>query len=343
MSDATAVLLDGRLAITGALLVLVALAIGPRLARHLHITALHAFAMVIATGAVVAVTLANRTSDQLDIARLIRWQPERWLRVRRADWVLNVVLFIPAAALWTAAVRRPVVVVASGALLSILIEAAQSTFRLGTGDQADLAANVLGAIAGAAIGWVWARSRQHAPPGPAAGWTRQQALGAIVLAVAAAAAGVIGVGAAADQRTDDLIDSLSGSLGGATSEDLSEILRLPEDRALSYFSTPLGVRADAIVRHGAADDRVHIRYPVEFLGARRCVFAEIGPDRTVLREAAGAGCTLPDSGDYCCSASSSQRSSSVCSSACAVASSAPTRARSRWSVVDASCSCSLST
>lgn len=293
MGDATAVLLDGPLLVAMAALVLIDVAAGARLARRFGITRAHAFALVVASGAVLAVTLVNRTSDQLDIARLLRWEPARWLEVRRVDWVLNVGLFVPAAGLWSAAVRRPLVVVACAALLSILIEAVQSTFRLGTGDQADLVANTIGAIVGASIGWAWAR---HHPPAAtddtSANWTRPQAVGAVAVGLVAAIAAVVGIGAAADQLTDDVVASLSSTLGDATGDDLAAILRLPDAQTLSYFRTPLDIDADAIVR-SPEGDRAVIRYPIDFLGARRCVFAEIGPTGTALRTESRSACALP--------------------------------------------------
>ncbi len=293
MGDVTAVLLDGRLLLAGTTLVLVDVAAGAWLARRLRVTRAHAFALVVATGAVLAVTLVNRTSDQLDIARLLRWEPERWLEFGRVDWVLNVGLFVPAAALWTAAVRRPLPVIACAAVLSVLIEAAQSTFRLGTGDQADLVANTLGAIAGATIGWAWARRGPSATTGEAAAhWTRRQLVGAVAVGLVAALTAVAGIGAAADQLTDDVVASLSSTLGDATGDDLAAILRLPDAQALTYFRTPLDVGADAIVR-SPGGDRVVIRYPIDFLGAQRCVFADIGPSGTVLRTAARNACALP--------------------------------------------------
>lgn len=292
MGDATSVLLDGRLVAVMAALVLLDVAAGEQLARHLHISRTHAFALVVTTGGVLAVTLLNRTSDQLDIARLLRWEPERWLEVRRADWLLNVGLFLPAAALWAAAVRRPLVVASTASVLSILIEAAQSTFRLGTGDQADLVANTLGAVAGALIGWAWAR-RHPAVDGREAGtrWTRRQAVVAMTAGTVAAVVAVVGVAAAADQLADDVAESLSSTLGDATSDDLADILRLPDERAVTYFRTPLDVRADAI-RRSPDGDRVVVRYPIDFLGARRCVFAEIGPHGTTLRTAARGACAF---------------------------------------------------
>lgn len=287
MGDAAGVLLDGRLLLVVAVLGLGAVAAGPLLAERLRVSQPHVFGLALSTGVILAMTLLNRAGGPFDVARLVRWETYRWYEFHRPDYLMNVALFVPAAAFWTAAVRRPVWVLLGGALLSLLIEAAQSVFRLGTGDQADLVANTLGTLIGVTAGWAW--RRLHPAPEPH-GWSHRQAVVATVALALAAAAGVFAIGVEVQRRADRVTEVLTGSLGPATTDDLSSVLTLDEADALAHFTTTLGVEADAIAPIGS--DRYVVRYPIEFLGARRCVFAEITPDGTTFRQDTGGECDV---------------------------------------------------
>lgn len=298
MGDASAVLLDGRLLLGGVMMVLLAVALAPPIARRLRVSQPLATGLLLSTGVILATTLLNRSSGWFDVARLVRWEPWRWYEYDRPDWLMNVALFVPAAAFWTVAVRRPAIVLAVAVLLSAVIEYAQGMFRLGTGDQADLAANGLGALVGVAAGWVWAR--RHPPvveraDGEAPGWTHRQFGAALGGTVVAAALSVFAIGVEADRRVDEVTGVLVTSLGPATSDDLASVWAQDDRDALAHFTTAFGFKADAITRL-EGNEHVVVRYPIEFFGAQRCIYADVGPTGTELSDDAGDACDSPRPG-----------------------------------------------
>lgn len=71
------------------------------------------------------------------------------------NWLLNVVLFVPATMLWGLVLRRPLAVTMSLIAMSAIIETIQQFTSIGIPDSADFVANSIGALlggVGAAIG-----------------------------------------------------------------------------------------------------------------------------------------------------------------------------------------------
>jgi VanZ family protein len=287
VGDASAVLLDGRLLLGGSFVVLAGVAGAPAIARRLRISRPHATALVLATGMIVATTLTNRSSGWFDVARLVRWEPWRWYEFNRLDYLMNIALFAPAAAFWTAAARRPALVLGAAVLTSVLIEYTQGVFRLGTGDQADVVSNALGALIGVVIGWWWARS--HPSTDAPAGWTHRQLGWAIGGTAAGVALSLVAIGAEADRRAEEVSGLVDEIVGGATTDDLASVWSLDDRDAVAHFNTAYGYEADAITRLDGGH-RVVVRYPIDFFGAKRCVYLVVDDAGTDI---------VTDRGDRC--------------------------------------------
>ncbi len=115
-------------------------------------------------GAIIAVTLGGRMLKLTSWGRgdfVLSWlfDSASWAHVLEPDrtWVLNAVLFVPAGCLLTLTTRRPWITVVSLSAFSLLIEVVQRWTRLGVADVSDLVANIVGAVAGTAIGFVMVR------------------------------------------------------------------------------------------------------------------------------------------------------------------------------------------
>ena len=81
--------------------------------------------------------------------------------------LLNIALFAPAGFLAVQLFRRPVTVAAAGAFLSAAVELTQSAASLGRScSVTDLAANAVGAIAGALAGTLWHYQQRRLPRRP---------------------------------------------------------------------------------------------------------------------------------------------------------------------------------
>lgn len=271
----------------GAVVLLASVAGAPPIARRLRISRPHATALVLATGLIIATTLTNRSSGWFDVARLVRWEPWRWYEFNRLDYLMNIALFVPATMFWTAAVRRPVLVLCAAVLTSVMIEYTQGVFRLGTGDQADVVSNSLGALVGVAIGWWW--MRRHDATDEPGGWTHRQLGWAVGGTAAGLLLSLVAIGAEADRRAEEVSGLVEGIVGGATTGDLASVWRLDDHDAIAHFNTAYGYKADAITRLDD-DHRVIVRYPIDFFGAKRCVFLVVDDDGTDV---------LTDRGDRC--------------------------------------------
>lgn len=274
----------------GAVVLLASVAGAPPIARRLRISRPHATALVLATGLIIATTLTNRSSGWFDVARLVRWEPWRWYEFNRLDYLMNIALFVPATGFWTAAVRRPALVLCAAALTSVMIEYTQGVFRLGTGDQADVVSNSLGALVGVTIGWWW--MRRHGRTDEPGGWTHRQLGWAAAGTAAGVALSLMAISAEADRRAEEVSGLVDEIVGGATTGDLAAVWSLDDDEAIAHFNTAYGYHADAIARLDD-DHRVIVRYPIDFFGAKRCVFLVVDDDGTDVTTDRGDRCEEP--------------------------------------------------
>ncbi len=197
-----------------------------------------------------------------------------------SQFVLNVVLFVPAGAAWTLISKRPVLSWLALSGLSLLIESIQAVTGAGANDVADLAANSLGAAVGVAIvAGFWAifgirdmdlssRSR------------RLLLVGVAVTALVLVAGWFIG----ASSRQQNVEDVLRTTFAGTNRADIEALLE-------SDPSAVFGASGDYSDSTRYSDDTIEIRYPATFFSLHRCVFAVWDSEGVEFRKASGHDCT----------------------------------------------------
>jgi hypothetical protein len=197
-----------------------------------------------------------------------------------SQFVLNVVLFVPAGATWTLISRRPVLSWLALSGFSLLIESTQAVTGAGANDVADLAANSLGAAIGAVMVVVcWAivddrvidlstRSR------------RLVVAGAVVAGLALIAGWFVG----ASTRQQHVEDVLRSKFEGT---DRAEIEALMESHSNAVF----GAADDYANGTRYSNDTIEIRYPATFFSLHRCVFVVWNSEGVEFRKASGHDCT----------------------------------------------------
>ncbi len=148
--------IDGYVAVALLPLGSVALAVSFALSRRFGLPFLRVLFAGLTLGVILSVTLFGRMlklehwgSGDLTVSWLT--DDALWSGVADIDrpWLLNFALYMPAGFSLARAFVRAAVVVLLLAMLSLFIEFVQRWTMLGTGDPADLVANVLGASLGA--------------------------------------------------------------------------------------------------------------------------------------------------------------------------------------------------
>lgn len=200
---------------------------------------------------------------------LRQWSPHGWQRavadpLGNTQVLANIALFVPAGAVWTVITRRPWRVLAALCALSVGIEVLQGVTGLGANDGADIVANVAGALAGVAagvaLGWGVDGLRGHR-----VGARRWAVRGVAVATVCAGALVLPGIGAARQQAA--VADKAAARFQGTTVTDVARWER--EDQLMDRVWRAVTVDvADGWSRSSAS---ASARYPVSFLGHRRCV------------------------------------------------------------------------
>ncbi|MDY7100458.1 MAG: VanZ family protein [Actinomycetota bacterium] len=143
-----------------------AVVLGPPLARREHTSAFLVVLALAASAVVVAATIVpERGYPTLAGAPIPApgwaswwrggWDPDPAFLVTGIDGPFNIMLFAPAGALWTAAVRRPTQVWAALVAASIIIETLQAFTGLREASVNDVVANGIGAGIGVVVGIVW--------------------------------------------------------------------------------------------------------------------------------------------------------------------------------------------
>jgi VanZ like family len=285
--------------------VAVSVVVAPPVARRFRLTRGAAYAGALSTIAILSITLFDRSGLAIgfDLGRALTWwttQRESVIDVARSEpqWFLNVALFVPAAVVWTVVTKRPIRVAALLAAYSFGIETLQGLTGYGAADVTDLAANALGAALGALGAAIVLRSlRTLLPdvtkPDPdeldqsrlTPGWVAGSLLATSMLI------GVVffGVQAVVARRQTQLRHEVERVFAGLTIGDINEI-RNPNAVGLSPFFDLVSVRPDS---YQFFDDErpVEVRYPVDFLGAYRCVFVTFSNASPVFDNGSGQECT----------------------------------------------------
>ena len=199
-----------------------------------------------------------------------------------SQFILNVVLFVPAGVAWTRMTRRPAWVAAALVGASVLIESVQAITGLGAPDVADLLANTVGGLVGVCAAALLAQVR---PPAEGTLSPRKRALVAVaVLALGAVGLALVLVGA--DRHQLSLRHELQTAFAGTTKADVdrwnADGTMLPEVfDAVSVFAD--GTRYSR--------DEVEVRYPASFFGLHRCVFVIWTPTAVKFQLGSGDACT----------------------------------------------------
>lgn len=246
------------------------------------------FEIIVITLAVREGALFHPGLDGLPLSDRVGWWRNGWEASRvidpaNSEWLLNVVLFVPAGLAWTAVTRNAPLTLVWLAMLSFLIETVQSITGAGAPDPADLVANSTGALIGVVLGalWVLANGRGEgiSPRGVLVG-----SIGVVAVVVGL----FVTVQVLADRRIDKLDRELHTQFDSAT----RSIIGSGEDSGATFqeFMAMTSVRPDSIVY--SDDNRVaDVRYAIEYFGVHRCVFVQFSADGTTFRREGGTTCT----------------------------------------------------
>ncbi len=206
--------------------------------------------------------------------------------VSSSQFILNVILFMPAGSLWTWLTRRPLRVGVALAATSLGIESFQAVTGAGAADAGDLVANSLGAAAGAlfaALLSIRSGDGQEMPAG------RTGILGiatGIVLLVVTA-----GIIVGASQRQSSVEQALRHEFADTTREEI-------EARLETNPNTVFGTVSDFADASYSSETAVEIRYPANFLGIRRCVYVIWTAADVEFVKASGRSCTSTNTSGF---------------------------------------------
>jgi glycopeptide antibiotics resistance protein len=237
---------------------------------------------------IVAVTLLRSGWPQrFSLGGLTDWSTAGFEQLRSdpfgsSQFVLNVVLFVPAGIAWTWMTRRPGVVATALVGGSILIESTQAITGLGAPDVADLLANSVGALAGVGTATLVARATRHRTE--ALSPRKRATVAAIVLGLGAVALTGLLVGADRHQRS--LRDELQTSFAGTTKADIDRWNA--DGTMLDEVFDAVSAFADGTQY---SPDEVRVRYPASFFGLHRCVLAIWTPTSVRFELRSGDACT----------------------------------------------------
>ena len=238
---------------------------------------------------VLAVTLfRDGVPAGFDITGLADWSADGFRLLARdpfgsGQYILNIVLFVPAGLVWTRLVRRPLTVLVGLVCLSLVVESIQATTKAGVADLADLAANTLGASIGVGVvTMIAATNRDRAPTAHAASRVRRSATGAIVIAVVVVAVLALFVGASRHQQ--QIEDSLRIEFEGTNRSRIDDMLAKDSNAVF-------GAAIDVADGTRSTEDQLEIRYPAAFFGLQRCVYVVWTSAGVEFRKASGRACT----------------------------------------------------
>jgi glycopeptide antibiotics resistance protein len=228
------------------------------------------FASLASICLIVAVTLLRSGLPQhLAVGRLTHWSTTGFERLRSdpfgsSQFILNILLFVPAGVAWAWMTRRPALVAAALAGLSLFIESVQAITGLGAPDVADLLANGFGALVGVDAAMLVARARRHRAEAPQS--PRKQAM-VVTAVLGLGAIGLTLVLVGADRHQQSLRRELQTTFTGTTKADID---RWNADGTMNdEVFDAVSVFADGTQY---SSDEVKVRYPASFFGLDRCVF-----------------------------------------------------------------------
>lgn len=268
---------------------LVAALLARPLARRWGTSRAAATLAVLSLIAILTVTLGVRLRGTLRLAFDVSWLHDDflWQRVVEADgeWLLNVLLFVPAGLFVARANRRPLRTIAGLVALSFVIELVQGFTGLGFADPADLVANSIGAVAGALLAvllrLVW-------PVDPDRRWSRRGVVFACVAVVALAGVSWLGGQAAANTRQAQLADRLVHAFEGTTSADVAALMASPD--GMSRLAAAAKAWPDYVGEVGSSGEWEG-RWSTDVLALYRCVLVRWSEHDVTVHNLGGSGCT----------------------------------------------------
>lgn len=235
---------------------------------------------------IVSVTLfRDGLASGFRLAGIADWSSDGLERLSRdplgdSQFLLNIVLFVPAGLVWTWVVKRPLAVLLSLVGVSLLIEGLQGVTGAGVTDIADLVANGTGAALGVGLATLVGAVVR----------SRGTAFSSRTLTLAGAATSALVVVAVsgwfigASQRQQSVEDELQRRFADTTTDDVDALLA--EDPELLWSA--VSVRSDGS-RH--LDDIIEVRYPATFFSLQRCVFVTWTKTSVTFKKASGDDCT----------------------------------------------------
>lgn len=244
------------------------------------------FAGLASLALIIAVTLfRDGLPTTIRLGNLGEWSADGLRQLSRdpfgsSQFVLNIVLFVPAGAAWTVISRRPVLSWLALSGLSLFIESIQAVTGAGANDVADLAANSLGAAVGAAIVaafWAICGNRNI----DLSGRSRRLLLAGVAATALALLAGWFIGASNRQQKVEDVLRSKFADT------DRSDIEALLDSDPSAVF----GASTDYADGTRYSGDTIEIRYPATFFSLRRCVFAVWDSEGVEFRKASGHDCT----------------------------------------------------
>ncbi len=297
MSSVISQIADSRLLLWTVLSVIAAAIVAGPLGQRMGTSWLGTFLALASLLEIVVITLAVRQGalfdralgpvvDSVPLGDRLGWWRDGW-ELRRvvdpanSEWLLNVVLFVPAGLAWTALTRNAPLTLVWLVMASFVIETIQSVTGAGAPDTADLVANSIGALVGVLLGvlWIVANGRRE-------GLSPRGVLVGTVGLVAVVVGLFVTVQVLADRRIERLERELHTQFDAATRSIIGE----DAGGTFDEFMAMASVRPDSIVY--TDESRVaDVRYPIEFFGVHRCVFVRFTPTGTTFRRDGGAECT----------------------------------------------------
>lgn len=222
-----------------------------------------------------------------NVAGMFEWSGTGWSRLSgnplgSPEFVLNLLLFVPAGIAWTRILRAPGVVVAGAAALALAIESLQGITGAGAPDIADLAANTAGGAVGVGAAVAVRRIWNGPTLTPEASRRRRLLVAGSVAAVVVVWFGGAGFRQRSIER--ELRDAFDG-----TSLEQVEGWRAGDGNQSERLYGAISARSDGVT---TVDDAIEVRYPATFFGLRRCVFVTWSPAGLDYRRASGSECTV---------------------------------------------------
>ena len=241
---------------------------------------------------ILAVTLLrDGLPSAIALSRITDWSSDGLDRLSRdpfasSQFLLNVLLFVPAGLGWTWFTRRPLKVLAGLIALTVVIECIQAVTGVGAPDVADLVANSLGAAVGVCI--VSLGEAVFRPKGSdRQKWSKQSKALAGLAGVVCLGLMIAGLFIGASHRQRTVADHLRHRFAGTTKDDTDPLLADPGS-AEQLFSA-ISVRSDG--QHLTGESLV-LRWPATFFSLHRCVFVTWTKTSVTFDKGSGDECTV---------------------------------------------------